>query len=65
MRVKNFSDDFMEVPKIGNLKSFTLSCNARNFSSKNPYNPKSSVLSRKRWKNITSLNAYKAQINAI
>lgn len=36
MRVKNFSDDFMEVPKIGNLKSFTLSCNARNFSNKNP-----------------------------
>lgn len=36
MRVKNFSDDFMEMPKIGNLKSFTLSCNARNFSNKNP-----------------------------
>lgn len=65
MRVKNFGDDFMEVPKIGNLKSFTLSCNARNFSSKNPYNPKSSVLSQKCWKNGSALNTYKTQINAI
>lgn len=29
MRVGNFCAYFLKVPKIGDLKSFTLSCNAR------------------------------------
>jgi len=29
MRVENFCAEFLEVPKIGNLKSSTLSCNAK------------------------------------
>lgn len=29
MRVRNFSTRFLKARKIGTLKSFTLSCNAR------------------------------------
>ena len=47
MRVRNFSARFLKARKIGTFKSFTLSCNVKFSCKKNPYNPKSSVLSQK------------------
>ena len=65
MRVRNFSARFLKARKIGTLKSFTLSCNARIQLKENPYNPKSSVLSPKKQKNLTPQTLIKAQTTAL
>nr|DAN44955.1 MAG TPA: hypothetical protein [Caudoviricetes sp.] len=65
MRVRNFSTRFLKARKIGTLKSFTLSCNARIqlrqkslLSQINPFVP-----NLRKFLNTTSV--YKAQINAL